>query len=208
MNTKNVQVRSEWWVLWRRVAGGLSSSEQRLLSQGLSSLLKPSKKGKKQKIAPQEHMEAWMCVANLERISVTDKIAWGNLLMEMLKGKKVRHQYWWSLSRIGSREPLYGPVDLVVDARQTATWIENILRSDWPDPKPVGQALAQMARLTGDRKRDLDPAIMEQVIGWLSPHDWAASLLKPLKEVLPMEETEKSLAFGESLPSGIRMHVD
>ena len=90
VNTKNVQVRSEWWVLWRRVAGGLSSSEQRLLSQGLSSLLKPSKKAKKQKIAPQEQMEAWMCVANLERISVADKIAWGNLLMEMLKGKKVR----------------------------------------------------------------------------------------------------------------------
>ena len=208
VNTKNVQVRSEWWVLWRRVAGGLSSSEQRLLSQGLSSLLKPPKKGKKQKIAPQEHMEAWMCVANLERISVADKIAWGNLLLETLKGKTVRHQYWWSLSRIGSREPLYGPVDLIVDARQTANWIDQILKKDWPDPRPVGNALAQMARLTGDRKRDLDPAIVEQVIQWLSPHDWAAAILKPLSEVLPMEEMEKDLAFGESLPSGIRMHVE
>ena len=208
MDTKNVQVRSEWWVLWRRVAGGLSSSEQRLLSQGLSSLLKPSKKGEKQKIAPQEHMEAWMCLANLERISVPDKIAWGNLLMETLKGKKVRHQYWWSLSRIGSREPLYGPVDLVIDARQAATWIQEIMKRDWPDPKPVGLALTQLARLTGDRKRDLDPTVVKEVIQWLSPHDWAIVPIQTLKEIRLMEETEKSLIFGESLPSGIRMRVE
>jgi molecular chaperone DnaK (HSP70) len=208
LHTKNVQVRSEWWVLWRRVAGGLSSSEQRLLSQDISSLLKSSKKGKSQKIAPQEHLEAWMCVANLERISVADKTAWGNLLMKTLQGKKVRAQYWWSLSRIGSREPLYGPVDLVVDPRKATNWIEKILKKDWPDPKPVGLAIAQIARLTGDRKRDLDPAIVEQVIAWLTPHDWAPPLIQTLREVRPMEETEKNLIFGESLPSGIRMRVE
>ncbi len=208
LQPKNAQVRSEWWVLWRRVAGGLSSSEQRLLAQNLSSLLKPSKKGKNQKIAPQEEMEAWMCLANLERISVPEKIAWGNLLLETLKKKKVRHQYWWSLSRIGSRDPLYGPVDLVVDAPQTAEWIQEILKNHWPDPKPVGLALAQMARLTGDRKRDLDPAVVEQVIAWLSPYDWARIPLQTLKEVRFMEDTEKSALFGESLPSGIRMRVE
>ena len=205
---KNAQVRSEWWVLWRRVAGGLSSSKQRLLAQDLSSLLKPSKKGKKPKPAPQEHLEAWMCLANLERISVADKIAWGNLLIKTLEGKKVRQQYWWSLSRIGSREPLYGPVDLVVDPRKVTNWIEKILKKDWPDPKPVGLALAQIARLTGDRKRDLDPAVVEQVVTWLTPHGWASPLIQTLKEVRPMEETEKSLIFGESLPSGIRMLVE
>ena len=68
--------------------------------------------------------------------------------------------------------------------------------------------MAQMARLTGDRKRDLDPAIVDRVIRWLDPYDWAASILKPLNQVVPMEETEKNLAFGESLPSGIRMRVE
>ena len=208
LHTKNAQVRSEWWVLWRRVAGGLSSSEQRLLSQDLSSLLKSSKKGKKQKIAPQENLEAWMCIANLERISAADKIAWGNLLVKTVEGKKVRPQYWWSLSRIGSREPLYGPVDLVVDPGKVTNWIEKIMKRDWPDPKPVGLALTQMARLTGDRKRDLNPAVVDRVINWLTPHDWASSLIETLKEVRPMEEAEKNLIFGESLPSGIRMRME
>ena len=79
---------------------------------------------------------------------------------------------------------------------------------DWPDPKPAGTALAQMARLTGDRKRDLDPADCRAGDPVAEPVRMGPPLLKPFKEVLPMEETENNLAFGESLPSGIRMHVE
>ena len=43
VHAKNVQVRSEWWVLWRRVAGGLSASQQRKVLQEISLLIRPKK---------------------------------------------------------------------------------------------------------------------------------------------------------------------
>jgi len=205
MHGKHAQVRSEWWVMWRRVAGGLTAGQQVKVLQEISSLIRPGKGGKRGRSAPQEHMEIWMAVANLERIPVNDKVVWGGLLLDSLRPGKTRPQYWWSVSRIGAREPLYGPIDRVVSPGVIASWIDRILKVEWRDPRPVGAALAQMARLTGDRKRDLDPELVHQVIDWLAPQEWSEPYIRPLKEVVPLDRHEETLIFGESLPSGIQL---
>lgn len=207
-HTKNVQVRSEWWVLWRRISGGLSASQQRQIFLKISALVKPGKGGKKPKLAPQEEMELWMTLANLERLSIEDKAARGKQLLKSLHPKKSRPQHWWSLSRIGAREPLYGPIDRVLSPGLVTAWINTILGQTWKNPKPVGTARAQMARLTGDRKRDLDPEVIKAVIDWLSPHEWAAPHIHVLKEVVPLARREENQMFGESLPSGIHLRVE
>ncbi len=208
VHVKNVQARSEWWVLWRRVAGGLSTSQQHQVFLSISSLVKSKKGGKKPSLAPQEEMEIWMTLANLERISEEDKVARGKQLLKSLHPKKARQQYWWALSRIGAREPLYGPIDRVISPDAVTNWIGIILAENWNNPKPVGMSLAQMARLTGDRKRDLEPAAIKEIIDWLSPHDWAAPHIHILKEVVPVAQQEESQIFGESLPSGIQLRVE
>ena len=153
-------------------------------------------------------MEIWMALANLELLSGKEKSAWGRLLLEQLSPKKSRPQYWWSLSRLGARELLYGPIDRVVPSDEVATWIESILEKKWRNPKPVGTALSQLARLTGDRTRDLDPKVLEQIIEWLDPYDWSGPCIKLLKEVLPIAQQEESVLFGESVPPGIVLHMD
>jgi hypothetical protein len=152
-------------------------------------------------------MEIWMALANLERIPVDDKEAWGTFLLEGLRPGKTRPQFWWALSRIGSREPLYGPIDRVVPAEVVGSWIDKILQGEWGDPRPVAAALSQLARLTGDRHRDLDPAVIQQVVAWLAPHEWAEPHLRPLREVTPVDQQEESVIFGESLPSGIQLRI-
>ncbi|EFK07271.1 conserved hypothetical protein [delta proteobacterium NaphS2] len=206
-HAKNVQVRSEWWVLWRRIAGGLSASQQRQVFLKISSLIKPGKGGKKPNLAPQEEMELWMTLANLERLSQEDKAARGKQLLKSLHPKKSRPQHWWSLSRIGAREPLYGPIDRVLSASLVTSWIKTILSQDWKKPQPVGMALAQMARLTGDRKRDLAPEVIQEIIDWLSRHEWATPHIRVLTEVVPLAQQEETQIFGESLPSGIHLRV-
>lgn len=205
VHAKEVQVRSEWWVLWRRVAGGLSANQQRIVLQETGSLLWPKKGMGKSRIGPQEHMEIWMAVANLERVSVSDKAEWGARLLNSLKPKKSRSQYWWALSRIAAREPLYGPIDRVVSPEVVTQWINTILSVKWRGLRPVGAALAQMARLTGDRKRDLKPEVVQRVLDWLRPHEWSSSHVKPLEGVVPIAPHEEGLIFGESLPSGLRL---
>lgn len=200
VHAKKIQVRSEWWVLWRRVAGGLSTSQQRRVFQEISRFIKPKRGGKKPGLAPQEHMEIWMAMANMERLADPDKAALGRLLLDYLTPKKGRNQYWWSLSRIGAREPLYGPIDLVISPDEVALWIETILSRSWPNPRPVGMALTQMSRLTGDRKRDLDSKVIQRVVKWLTPFDWSEPYIRLLKEVVPIARQERSVIFGESLP--------
>ena len=207
IHSKNVQVRSEWWVLWRRVAGGLSAKQQRYMSQKISLLIRPKKAGPKIRLAPQEEMEIWMALANLERLSATDKAGWGQMLVEQLSPKKSRPQYWWSLSRLGAREPLYGPIDRVVPPKDVSLWIRSILERNWRNPKPVGTALSQLARRTGDRSRDLKPEDLDQIKQWLDPYDWSEPCRKHLTDVVPIARQEESTLFGESVPPGIVLHM-
>ncbi|CAN2040935.1 Hsp70 family protein [Candidatus Magnetomoraceae bacterium gMMP-15] len=198
---KNSQVRPEWWILWRRVAGGLSAGQQRQFAQELNSILKSKKKGPR--ISPQERIEIWMTLANMERLIIKDKIELGRILLDEIRPKKCKPQHWWALSRIGAREPLYGPIDRVISPQIIDEWIDIILSRIWRNLKPVGITLAQMARLTGDRKRDLEQNTLNRVIDWLNRHDVAESQIKCLKEVIPISRKEEDVIFGESLPSGI-----
>jgi len=49
IHSKNAQVCSEWWILWRRVAGGLSAGQQRQFLQELAPIIMP-KKGTKSRV--------------------------------------------------------------------------------------------------------------------------------------------------------------
>ena len=201
---KNSQVKNEWWILWRRIAGGLTSGKQRQFIQDLRAFVMP-KKGIKVRISNQERIEIWMAVANMERLTVKDKIEFGRLLLSELHPKKSRPPLLWAISRIGARELLYGPVDRVIPPKEIESWITHILEKEWRNPKPVGAALAQMARKTGDRMRDIDPLIMDQVIQWLQKMDLQVEC-DFLTSVKPLASIEESTIFGESLPSGLVLH--
>jgi molecular chaperone DnaK (HSP70) len=201
---KNSQVRSEWWIMWRRVAGGLKAGQQRQFIQELSSQI-ISKKGTKtkNKIMPQERLEIWMAVANMERLLVKDKITWGNQLLSEIHPKKSKPQHFWSLARLGARELLYGPADRVIPPDEAAKWIKIILNKKWVDPKPVLNALSQMARKTGDRTRDLDENLIIQVIAFMERFPDSDPYSQILKQIVPIAKKEENTIFGESLPSGI-----
>jgi len=201
---KNLQAKNEWWILWRRVAGGLISGKQRQFIQDLRSLLMP-KKGSKVRISNQERIEIWMAVANMERLTVKDKIEFGRQLLSELHPKKSRPPFLWALSRIGARELLYGPIDRVIPPNEVGAWIMHILQKEWSNPKPVGTALVQMARKTGDRMRDIDPEILNRVIQWLQTMNMVDEA-EFLTFVKPMAIMEESTIFGESLPTGIVLH--
>ncbi len=201
----NAQVRSEWWILWRRAAGGLSPGQQRQFIQELTPVMMP-KKGAKSRIPPQESLEIWMAVANMEQLMAKDKVAWGALLLSEISSKKARPQHFWSLSRIGARELLYGSSDRVVPPGVAADWIDALLSMNWRNLKPLEQALIQMARKTGDRVRDLEPAGTARILEWLAGREELGAVARYLSEVVPVQRQEESAIFGESLPAGLVLH--
>ncbi len=199
---KKASVRAEWWIMWRRVAGGLKAGQQRSIVQGLTSVMMPPK-GAKPKVPAQEKVEIWMAVANMERLGVKDKIRWARQLLDDIQPKKTKIPLFWSLARLGARELLYGPADCVVPPEVVSGWIDTLLARDWPNPRPLQTALVQMGRLTGDRMRDLDQAVRNRTLDWMAGHDTPASKMRCLEEVVPLDRQEETQIFGESLPSGL-----
>ena len=69
---KEAQARSEWWIFWRRIAGGLTVGQQWQIYQNVSIGLQPAETGKKKPSVNawrgQEELEVWMMLANLERL--------------------------------------------------------------------------------------------------------------------------------------------
>jgi molecular chaperone DnaK (HSP70) len=204
------QVLSEWWILWRRVAGGLTAGQQRQLLQKMTPVLFDTK-GRAKKMTPQLRLEIWMAAANLENLLPRDKIKCAHQLLTEIKPKTCRPQHFWALSRLGARELLYGSVDRVVPPGEVSGWIETLLAGRWPDPKPVGIALAQLARRTGDRARDLDPAVLEKILGWMTVDAAREKVFAPhlqyLQMVVPLAKQEENAIFGEALPTGLVLHA-
>lgn len=208
---RQVQSRSEWWIFWRRVAGGLSAGHQWHIYQQVLPVLRPAEKGKKKAtrqitktMSAQEELEIWMAMANLERLPADTKKELGNLLLQKISKGKPKLQELWALSRIGARVPFYGPLDQVVPSREASAWVNALLDMKIEPGEAFANALVQLARMTGDRERDLPREDRERLARRIEELPHGARLI----EVLTHPETtlmgrEQEWIFGESLPSGL-----
>jgi molecular chaperone DnaK (HSP70) len=203
-----------WWIVWRRIAGGLAKGQQEQIYDRLAQLLLPSPKQAKKlaeaKPSKQELSEMWRAVASMERLQVAFKIKLGDELVHRLETRKGREDavHLWALSRLGARVPLYGPLNAVVPASKVKEWIAPLLAWDWPEPEKVAFPLAQLARRTGDRARDLDDATRTKVaeaVRAMPGGDRAAVLVE---QVIALEAREEQVALGDTLPAGLRLVLD
>jgi molecular chaperone DnaK (HSP70) len=206
---RQVSCRSELWIFLRRVAGGLPTGHQWRVYQQLSGYFQPSGAKKKsdgqlpKRLNAQEEVEVWMALANFERLPVETKIELGRLLLERIR-KKTRPQELWTLSRLGARVPLYGPLDRVVPSGEAVSWITRLLSLGLPVREAMARALVQVARYTGDRERDVPEDQRRQVAEWLEglpqPERFQELLNHPEST---LQEQEQAWVFGEALPSGL-----
>lgn len=202
--------RVEFWIFLRRIAGGLSAGRQLEVYKEISPVLKtPGAKKTSgritlpKRLSGQEETELWMMLANCERIAVEEKTLLGRLLLQRMQ-KKARPQEYWSLSRFGARVPLYGPLNRVIPGKEASSWLHTLFSMHLPPKEAVARALVQLARLTGDRKRDVDEDDRQKVYEWLERLPNAShfrELLMNTGGVLTKQDQD--WMFGESLPSGL-----
>jgi hypothetical protein len=198
------QVRSEWWIMWRRVAAGLTPGQQRQFLQDVTPVLL-GKKGATKKIPRQERIEIWMAVANMEKLFSKDKLKLGKQLLLEMKTKKIPAQLIWSLSRIGARQLLYGSDDRVISPEEIHAWIEQLLQLNPSNPKVLAPVFLQMARRTGDRIRDLTEETRNKVLDWMDAQNFSDQSIASIKEATIRSQAEQMDMFGESLPVGLML---
>jgi molecular chaperone DnaK (HSP70) len=209
---KDEQCRLAWWITWRRIAGGLSKGQQHQLYLRLAQLFVPSSTGKKRwyemKPSRQEAGEMLRCVGNLERCTPEQKVTLGREIVRRLgESGKVREDavHFWAMGRLGARAPLYGPLESVVPPAEAAAWIRALLAVEWPDPGKAAFPMAQLARRTNDRARDVDDATRAALAARLASIEGASRSLKLVTEAIELDEREEYLALGDSLPAGLRL---
>jgi len=184
-----VQNEIEWWIFWGRVAGGLNKNQQADILQRLSPALLPrgSKRGR---VNPSLLREMWRAAASLELLPLQTKTQLGDeLIARIIKGDFVETGLW-CLARIGARKLFYGPINHVLPPATAARWIEVLIKI----PK-AQDAVAALARRTGDSTRDLPPHGLELVRRAFPGLDLEAEGQDNL--------TAMGKLFGEELPSGL-----
>ncbi|MGZ3429526.1 MAG: Hsp70 family protein, partial [Polyangia bacterium] len=209
VHDKDDPCKLEWWILWRRVSGGLTRTQQDEIFKRIAPHFLPSfaKKADRKPPGAQEAAEMWRCVASMERIPAKQKAELGDALLAAIEKKKVGDQSLWALGRLGARVPLYGPVEGVVNKAKAEKWLERILAMEW---KGDAQALAaaEIARASGDRARDLDEALRRRLAERVRAVADGERLARLVLEPTAREAKEERMAFGDSLPSGLRLVAD
>ncbi len=205
-----IQNWAEWWTFWRRIAGGLSPENQLQIYRDIKEYIDPVKarKGKMANLAKQHSYENIVRLAAvLELLPAEDKIQLGNWLLSRLqKNPKEPEQSAWALGRIGCRMPFYASSHHVIPKETSQAWLESLLQWDFKKKPALGFAAALLARMSGDRARDIDEALRQAVIQKLrqskAPASWIEMVSQPVSEL--SQEDEKRM-FGESLPPGLKL---
>jgi hypothetical protein len=219
----NELCRAEWWILWRRIAGGLVAGQQRVLAEPLISALRARVRSEKSKEAgnrpnkasanadfkfgPHETQEVWRLLGSLELLNPNVKIELGEMLLAhaIAKGPGVSGDAaFWSLGRVGTRVPMCGPLDTVVPAEVVERWIERLIQKEKANETAIFPVV-QMARRTGDRYRDISESLREQVLDWLRSRASLEHHVELVRTGGELRREEENLVFGESLPQGLRL---
>jgi molecular chaperone DnaK (HSP70) len=216
---KDRQVRAEWWTLWRRVAGGLSTESQlRLLDDFAFNLqAEPADRAKRPvTLVDGSEDDMLRLGASLERIPSAYKVEIGDWMLQQImaippmpkpdpKTAATYARYLWALARVGARQSLQSSAHEVATIEAAERWLEILLQLDWKRIEPAGFAAAHIARKTGDRSRDIGDALRQQVLHKLAasgaPANWAAMV----REVVELDQASTTRMFGDALPPGLKL---
>ena len=207
---------TEWRILCRRIAGGLTAGQQNELASPILALIRQQHKqittgrGKAGKYASTNHeaAEIWRMLGSLELLDRHTHVELGNIILDFLPRKKfepIADALIWALGRMASRVPMYGPLNSVLPASIVEPWVERLI--DVADTQlPVTHlALMQMARKTNDRFRDLSDNVCRSIVKELKRTNAAAHLISLIQNVQQLQSEEASAVFGESLPAGLKV---
>ncbi len=213
-HAKDLQCWADWWVLWRRIAAGLNRAHHEEIHRRLVPLLLPSKGGnaakKLSRPKPEAHelAEIWRCAASLERLAENLKEPLGDALVKDLARPNPPGYALWCLGRLGARVPLYGPANTVVPPDKAARWARALLDRTFAAGRETADAvfaLGQIARVSGDRARDLDETLRLEVLGRLEALNADEETLRPVREFHELEAAQQGQALGDALPTGLRL---
>jgi hypothetical protein len=199
---------ADYWVMWRRVAGGLATPLQQTLMDRLRPFLIPGKGKAAAKPGANELAEMWRAAAALERLDSKLKQSLGETLLKQVRKSPTPTYAFWALTRVGARVLLYGPLNAVLHPEIVGGWIDGLLPfQPGHDSERTAWAfcLAQLARKSGQRALDIDDARRSKVLAALQGQPVPMAWPRMVEEVHALGGAERNQMFGDALPIGLRL---
>lgn len=195
---KERQVEEQWWIMWRRVAGGLTREQQEKI---FDKIFPAIRKGN----VPSS--EIYMLAGSLERIEMGNKVRLGNYLVQQISEgrKQFLDQKLWALARIASRVLMHGSAESIVRPAFVEEWFGKLRGINVRDKQyaRLTSFLSQAGRIVNDREFDLSNDVRSAMIVLLEKAGAESSMVRPLLEFVPVDAEAKSRLFGEELPAGL-----
>src|SRR5262249_13449952 len=197
---KEKSAQSNWWMMWRRTAGGLDSEQQqRLFDAALPQFQRSAA----------EFVEGTRLLGSLERIALPSKLELAASLFNLvLKGKAINQPHvFWALCRLLSRVPLYTGAEAVMPAALVEDYFAQVESLDWKKLglQPLTAVFSFACRRTNTRALDVHDdvraRVIEKLIRW-GANDGQIRVVQEHCEVLAAERND---LFGEQLPTGLRL---
>ena len=195
-----------WWVLWRRIVGGLDAAQQKQLLGAVRVWLRPTEaenranaKAKRQLKGQEEMLRL---VGSLERLDPMTKADWGEWLLAEIEAGRASSTAVWTFARLGARAPFSSTATNVVDSERVELWLERLMALNWSKLENAAFAAAHLARRTDDRLRDVSDECREKVLARLE-RERAQDLAPVVRDALPLEALDESKFVGDALPPGL-----
>jgi hypothetical protein len=192
------KLEEQWYLLWRRVSGGLNRTQQnRIMDRILPAIRKIGEAGP----------EMIRLAASLERADASRRIQLGRtLLQQIASGNKDQlDARIWALARVSSRYPLYAGPEAVLPIALIEEWAEQLkalsLRSRaW---QKLSLFYSWAGRRRGDVLMDLDEHWRAHFIERLQEAGADPSEIEAVASPQGRDQSFLQDIFGESLPLGL-----
>jgi hypothetical protein len=188
------------YILWRRVAGGLTRERQ---EQILAPELDKIRRGKN--LPP----ELIRLAGSLERLPNETKTELADLFIDVVSdlGRDDKHcaPYLGALEHLLSRAPLYAGPETVLAPDVVERAYESFQTFDWTAPELAGMQtlFLRAARVVGNRSFDLPKALRSRIATKLENSGVAPQKTGKLKDFMPLAISERISLHDESLPPGL-----
>ncbi len=199
---KNASVQQNWFIFWRRLAGGLSAGQQEQLAGSLARELMPKDGKPPLKKGDQTALEQWRCIASMERMSPSFKM---KCLQAFLNAAaKLEDAAFWPVARFIERIPLHGTEDAMIPASKLEPQAKLLLEylQTANQPQLALLALAAAITHTGVRTLDLSDSFRKKSLDILKKHNAPEDWLQALQTDKVANSFMTDLR-GDSLPLGL-----
>jgi molecular chaperone DnaK (HSP70) len=210
------ECRSQMWILWRRIAGGLNAGQHTAIASPVLSSVRQtvqqakSGRGKGGAIAlhDEDASEIWRALGAFEQLPPSVRTETGEMILDLVsrgRMKSVRDPMIWTLGRLGARVPMGAAAAVPVAASTAEKWLKELLQRQIDDVISTPLTVMQLTRRTGDRFTDVGQEFRDEAIRYLREMNGDARLISLIRDGGATDSETQSAVFGESLPVGLKM---